>query len=77
MPEAQVFCVYLLNYIEKWFKITVLRLSKVSTCIHVGITSTHKCYNHVCLQNNTPKSNKLPFFLQPHPSMGQKMVMKK
>ncbi|XP_052764108.1 WD repeat-containing protein 48-like [Mya arenaria] len=31
----------------------------------------------VLVHNNSPKSNKLPFFLQPHPSMGQKMVMKK
>ncbi|KAL4217901.1 WD repeat-containing protein 48 [Mactra antiquata] len=31
----------------------------------------------VIVHGNAPKSNKIPFFLQPHQSMGQKMVMKK
>ncbi|XP_045181186.2 WD repeat-containing protein 48-like [Mercenaria mercenaria] len=31
----------------------------------------------VLVHGNSPKSNKIPFFLQPHQSMGQKIVMKK
>ncbi|XP_052250140.1 WD repeat-containing protein 48-like isoform X2 [Dreissena polymorpha] len=31
----------------------------------------------VLVHNNVPKSNKIPFFLQPHQSLGQKVVMKK